>query len=94
MASIVFTCKNNEIVGFNEAEELVVYDMDSKKITARLKKPRSIELLEDILEEYDPWIIATVEVDPEIHDQLREMGFKVEIVKPSKLDDYIEEVFG
>jgi len=94
MASIVFTCKNNEIVGFNEAEELVVYDMDSKKITARLKKPRNIELLEDILEEYDPWIIATVEVDPEIHDQLREMGFKVEIVKPSKLNDYIEEVFG
>jgi len=94
LASIVLTCRRGDIVSYVEADELVVFDMDSKDIVARLKKPRDLGLLEDLLEEYDPWVVVTAHVDPEIQEALRDMGFKVEVVKSVKLSEYINDVFG
>jgi hypothetical protein len=94
LASIVLTCRRGDIVSYVEADELVVFDMDSKDIVARLKKPRDLGLLEDLLEEYDPWVVVTAYVDPEIQEALRDMGFKVEVVKSVKLSEYLNDVFG
>jgi predicted Fe-Mo cluster-binding NifX family protein len=94
MATIVLTCKGDTIVSIEEAEELVVFDIDSKSIVTRIKKPNQLELLEDMLEEYDPWAIVTSQVTDETFELLREMGLKVELVETRKLKDYLEEVFG
>jgi predicted Fe-Mo cluster-binding NifX family protein len=93
LGSIILTTKNNKIVDYDESEELVVYDMDSRKIVARLKKPSDPSLIEDLLEEHDPWIIVSGSMSPEVAEVLRDIGVKIEITNGGKLEDYISEVF-
>lgn len=93
MGTIVFTCKGDTIVSYEDADELLVYDMDSKRLVHKLKKPQDPFLLEDLLEEYDPWVVVSEGVSPEIGGLLRDMGVKLEFTRKRKIGEFLEEVF-
>ncbi|MEM1595683.1 MAG: hypothetical protein QXS24_00815 [Desulfurococcaceae archaeon] len=93
MGSIILTIKNNNIVSYDEAEELVVYDMDNRRIVARLKKPNDPVLIEDLLEEHDLWAIVSKSISPEVAEVLRGIGIKIEITDVASIEDYIREIF-
>ena len=95
MAVAVFTCRKNYVTSYEDAEELVVYDMDNRTIKFSLKKPRSIEVLEDILEDRncDFWVFITTSIPEDVKSIIEEMGVKVQIVEKSPLKEVIKELF-
>ncbi|MEM4718346.1 MAG: hypothetical protein QXE81_06310 [Desulfurococcaceae archaeon] len=92
MGSIILTCKNNLIVTYEEAVDLVVYDMDLRKIIGIVRKPSDPLILEDLAEEYDPWVIVTKGISEENEEILRDIGVKIVITKRNNIMEYINEV--
>jgi len=95
LAVAVITCKREEITSYEDAEELVVYDMDSRTIKFSLRKPRNIEVLEDVLEERgcDLWVFITASIPESVRDIIENMGVKVQIVRRAPLKEILEELF-
>jgi len=93
LGSVIMTCKGEFIVSYDEADELVVYDMDVKKIVYRLRKPQNPLLLEDVLEGLDPWVIVSEYISPEVSEVLRDMGVKIELTKKREVREFVAEVF-
>ncbi|GEM_PF-980121 len=95
MSIAVLTCKGNIVTSYDEAEELVVYDMDSRVVKLSLKKPSSIEVLEDIFEDqgYDFWVFITTSIPEYVRDIIEDMGVKVQIVRSGSLREVLEELF-
>lgn len=93
MGSAILTCKGEFIVSYDEANELIVYDMDSKRVVYKFKKPSSPLLLEDVLEDFDPWVVVSEYISPEVIEILRDMGVKIEITRRCKVSEYVESVF-
>ncbi len=93
MVSVIITCKNDVVVKYEDAREIVIYDMDSKKIVLRREKPPRPELLEDIVEEYDVCAMLTASIEPETEEVFATMGVKVVLVKQSNIEEVINEIF-
>lgn len=92
MGAFIVTSKNGLIVSYEDADELVVYDMDMKSVRAVLKKPNDSTLLEDLLEDYDVWALVTRSISEENAEIIRDAGFKIVLTKALSIDDYIKEV--
>ncbi|MEM4482094.1 MAG: hypothetical protein QXK88_04775 [Desulfurococcaceae archaeon] len=93
LATAVLTCKGDLVVSYNEAEELVIYDMQAKRVISRLRKPSNALLLEEILEDFDPWVIFSEDIPADIVDAIRDMGIKVQLVKGYTVEGLISELF-
>lgn len=93
MGSVILTCKGEFIVSYDEADELVIYDMDVKEVVHRVKKPQNPLLLEDLLENFDPWVVVSEYISPEVSEVLRDIGVKVELTKKRKVREFVEEIF-
>lgn len=95
MSIAVLTCKGSIVTSYEEAEELIVYDMDSRAVKLSLKKPNNIEVLEDLFEEhgYDFWVFITTSIPEYVKDVIEAMGVKVQIVKSGSLREVLEELF-
>lgn len=93
MGSLILTCRGELIVSYEEANELIVYDMDSRRVILRIRKPDDPLLLEELLEDHDPWIIVSEYVPPKVYEVLRDMGLKVELTKKCRVVEYLENVF-
>jgi len=91
----VLTCKGSIVTSYDEAEELVVYDMDSRTVKLLLKKPSSIEVLEDLFEDqgYDFWVFITTSISEYMREVIEYMGVKVQIVRSGSLREVLEELF-
>lgn len=93
MVSVIITCKNDRVVSFEEASEVVVYDMDARKVVHKAEKPSRLYVLEDVAEEFDSCALLTTSVSTEVREVLEEMGLKVVLVKPSALAEILSDIF-
>lgn len=95
LAVAVFTCKRDYVTGYEDAEELVVYDMDSKAVMFKVKKPRDIGVLEDILDDegLDLWVFVTASIPEDVKSAIEDMGVKVQLVEKMSLREILEELF-
>lgn len=94
LANIIISCKDDYVVSYDDADELVVYDMDERKLIDRFKKPRNIHILEDLLEKYDPWALITESLSPEKTEVVRDMGIKIHYVNKRRVEEVIKEILG
>lgn len=93
MGTVVLTCRGNTVVSYTEADELVIYDMEARRVVSRLRKPDNPVLLEDMLEDLDAWAILSEGVPPSVSDVIRDMGIKVQLVARRNIKDLIDELF-
>lgn len=90
---MVVAVGNGRVSSLASSEKLIVYDMDSKKILAELPSPGlDVDLLEDLLEEYDASILVSTSVPEEPALAIEEGGVKIHIVKPVKLEEFLENI--
>lgn len=93
MVSVIILCKNNLVVSYEEATDVVIYDMDLKKKVLTMRKPPDPNLLEDTIEEYDVCALITSSISPDYREVFEEMGVKPIIVDQNTLDNVIKEIF-
>jgi len=95
LAVAVLTCKNSCVTSYEESEELVVYDMNERAVKFSLRKPRNIEMLEDILEDRgcDFWVFITADISEDVKSIIEDMGVKIQIVERKPLKEILEELF-
>jgi predicted Fe-Mo cluster-binding NifX family protein len=90
---IVVTVGKGWVSSLASSEKLLVYDMDSRKILAEISSPGSnIDVLEDLLDEYDASILVSTSIPEESILAIEEGGVKIHIVKPVKLEEFLENL--
>lgn len=90
---IVITVDKGRVSPLGSSEKLIVYDMDSRRIIAEIPSPGGdVDVLEELLEEYDASVLVTSGIPEEKEAAVEEAGVRVYIVKPSRLEEFIESI--
>uniref|UniRef100_A0A7C2FEG3 Histidine kinase n=1 Tax=Thermosphaera aggregans TaxID=54254 RepID=A0A7C2FEG3_9CREN len=90
---IVISVGNGQVSSLASSEKLLVYDMDSRKIIAEIPSPGiDVNLLEELLEEYDASILVSAGIPEESALAIEEGGVKVHIVKPVRIEEFLEGI--
>ncbi|MEM1627963.1 MAG: dinitrogenase iron-molybdenum cofactor biosynthesis protein [Desulfurococcaceae archaeon] len=94
MRYVLITCSGENVVDFNSAKDIVLYDVVENKIVKRIEKPENLDYLEELIEQYDPWLLFTLSIDPELYGYIEETGIKIIIVADKKtVEELIKDYF-
>jgi len=93
MNTLLVSINNNgEIVGYEEADYIIVFEMESRKMIRRFQ-PNQTNVLEDIIEASDSCILVTTSISSEKLLEIEEYGVKVIFVDKKDLRDFLSEIF-
>ncbi|MEM0356041.1 MAG: hypothetical protein QXT88_02785 [Desulfurococcaceae archaeon] len=93
MNTLLVSINNNgEIVGYEEADYITVFEMESRKMIRRFQ-PNQMNVLEDIIEASDSCILVTTSISSEKLLEIEEYGVKVIFVDKKDLRDFLNEIF-
>jgi len=93
MNTLLVSINNNgEIVGYEEADYIIVFEMESRKMIRRFQ-PNQTNVLEDIIEASDSCILVTTSISSEKLLEIEEYGVKVIFVDKKDLRDFLNEIF-
>lgn len=90
---VLITVKDNRVSGFEEADKLLVYNAEKGVVEKNLEKPADISLLEEMVEEYDPWLLFTSSISEDNSDVIEEIGVKVIVTRARSIEELIDEYF-
>ncbi len=91
---VVFAVKDDALASLEEAEELLLYNMDTGEAT-RIRNPykRGVNMLEEFFEDMDPSIMYVSSMGEELRFLVEENGVKVIIHPRISVKDLISELF-
>ncbi|ACL11385.1 hypothetical protein DKAM_1059 [Desulfurococcus amylolyticus 1221n] len=92
MRYVLFTMRDGRISGFKLASEVVLYNIEENKPEKSIRNT-GIETLEELIEEYDTWLLFTREISGEDKELVEEMGVKVVVTSLETIDEVIGEFF-
>lgn len=93
MTSVIISCKKELVVQYEEADELLIYDMDTRKVVFRGEKPQDPDLIEELVEDYDVCAIITAGITPENRMFFEGIGVKPVLVDKNLVDKVINDIF-
>ncbi len=91
---VVFAVKDDVLASLEEAEELLLYNMDTGEAT-RIQNPyrKGVNMLEEFFEDMDPSIMYVSSMGEELRLLVEENGVKVIIHPRISVKDLISELF-
>jgi len=97
LANIFICVDDQRIAELSRCKEIIVVDVDDKTIVDRFQNPvqsEMLDVLEDLLDKYDPIIFFTCGVDEENAYLLEENGVHVYIDKCIEYNNVLEKIYG
>ncbi len=88
---VCLTVKDGDIVGFDEAEELIFIDLDTGE-RHTVSKPPSANSLEDLMENYDPAVLFCREIPSELKWLIEEFGVKVISNAAGNVNEFLNKI--
>lgn len=83
---------DGEIVGYDEADYIVVFEMETRKLVKRFQ-PNQMNVFEEIMDASDSCILVTSRISDEKLVEIEEYGVKVIVVDKKSLREFLDEVF-
>lgn len=93
MKYVLITVRNDEVSSFEAAEKLLVYDVEEGRPVKSLGRPVTPDLLEDVVEEYDAWVLFTRGITRENREPVEEAGIKIVETRAGSVVDVVKEFF-
>jgi len=90
---ILVTTRDGKISGFEEAKEVVVYDIEEGKIARVLSGRVLLDAIEDLVEELDAWIMFTRSISSENRELIEESGIKTVVTTSGSIEEILREYF-
>lgn len=94
MRPIAIAVKGGVLSGFSDAEEIIIVSPDDLRIVKRLGAPIELSALEEVIDELGAEVLIASSIAEELVERIEELGVKVILMKPMRLDELYEELFG
>lgn len=83
---------DEDIVGYDEADYIMVFEMETRKVISRFR-PSQVDVLEEVVDSSESCILVTSNVSEERLLEIEDYGVKVIIVARKNLHEFLNEIF-
>lgn len=94
MRPIAIAVKGGALSGLPDAEEIIIVSPDDLRVMKRLEVPIELSALEEVIDELGAEVLIASSIAEELMERIEELGVKVILMKPMRLDELYEELFG